>query len=277
MTEGTSTLAGHGGWGVFYRWLAPEVVRARVLVVHGYGEHSGKYAPVLRALAAAGFLPLAPDHRGHGRTARVHGDLEHRERVLSDLAVAHRRLLELGQGPVFVLGHSLGAAIALRYVQRHPDAFAGAVLNGIALGVPASIPRSAQLAARVVARVAPTMPMTRFFDPTRNTRDPAAQQALRDDPYGYRGRIRARTGAQVMALLAEVRRDLPSVTLPLLLTHGGADTRAPASWSEEVARRVASTDRTLVVWPGLLHETWQEPERQTVLGEWVRWISERVR
>jgi acylglycerol lipase len=274
-------LSGHGGWPVFHRWVAPEQVRARVLVVHGYGEHSGKYERVLQALAERGFAALAPDHRGHGRTARVHGDLEDREAVLTDLGVAHRRLLELGQGPVFVLAHSLGAVFALRYLQRHPAApgggIAGAVLNGVALRVPASIPRSVRLAARIVAKVAPTAPLQPFFHPEKNTRDPVAQQALRDDPLGYKGRIRARTGVEVMRLIAEVRRDLPRVSLPILLTHGGDDLQVPPAVAEEVLRAVGSADRTLSVLPGLRHETWQEPEKDEVISRWADWIADRVR
>jgi alpha-beta hydrolase superfamily lysophospholipase len=269
-------FVGHGGWPVFHRWVVPQVVRARVLVVHGYSEHSGRYLHVLDALRQAGFAAVAADHRGHGRTARVRGDLEDRERVLTDLGVAHRRLLELGSGPVFLLAHSFGGAIGLRYLERHGDAFRGAVLNGVGLKVPSSIPTAVRVAAKLVARVAPTLPMQPFFDAKRNTRDPEAQQELIDDPIGYRGRIRARTGVEVMALIEEVRRDLDRVRVPLLLTHGSADLHVPAAVSEEVLRAVGSTDKTLVEWPGLLHETWREPEKDRVIAGWVDWIAARL-
>jgi alpha-beta hydrolase superfamily lysophospholipase len=274
--NGEGTLRGTDGWPVFYRWSAPPTVRGRVLLLHGYSEHSGRYGQVIRALDAQGLAVVAPDHRGHGRTARIPGDLEDRERVLADLAAARERLLALGDGPVFVLAHSLGAAFALRYVERAPDAFAGMVLNGVALRVPDQIPGSVRLAARILARIAPTVPLQRFFDPSRTMRDPVAQQAMWDDPLIYKGRIRARTGVEVMRLIEEVRGELGTIAIPALLTHGADDRHVPVRVAEEVLGALGSTDATLRVFPGLLHETWQEPEKDEVIASWVGWIASRL-
>jgi acylglycerol lipase len=273
----TGTLRGYGGWPVFYRWGRPEKPRASVLLVHGYGEHSGRYGRVIQALVQGGLTVLAPDHRGHGLTARLLGDMESREHVLADLGIAHRRLLELGPSPVFLVGHSLGAALSLRYQQRHPGAIAGMVLNGVALRVPDSVPSSVQLLARLIARLYPTLPLQPFFDATRNTRDPTAQRILREDPLGYRGPIRVRTGVEVMALIQEVRQDLPRVEVPALLTHGEIDKHVPVSVSREVAAAMRGGDITVRTFPGLLHETYQEPERDEVIASWVEWITSRLR
>jgi acylglycerol lipase len=273
----TSTLRGYGGWPVFYRWSRPEQPRGSVLLVHGYSEHSGRYSRVIRALVQGGLAVVAPDHRGHGLTARLLGDIESREHVLADLGIAHRRLLELGPGPVFLVGHSLGAAIALRYQQRHPDAIAGMVLNGVALRVPDSVPGSVRLLARALARLYPTLPLQPFFDATRNTRDLTSQRILREDPLGYRGPIRVRTGVEVMALIEEVRRDLHQVEVPALLTHGEIDKHVPVSVSHEVAATMRGGDITVRTFPGLLHETYQEPERDEVIASWVDWITTRLR
>lgn len=247
-----------------------------MLLVHGYGEHSGKYTEVIEALTRAHLAVLAPDHRGHGRTARVPGDLEGREHVLADLGAAHCRLLELAHAPVFLLGHSLGAALALRYLQRHPDSFRGIVLNGAALAIPENIPLSVRSLARVVAKVRPSLPLQSFFNPERNTRDPAAQQRLREDPLGYRGRIRARTGVEVMHLIEEIRRDLAPSKVPALITHGEADRHVPVRVSREL-KAVWGETAQLRTFPGLLHETWQEPERIEVITSWVDWILAHLR
>lgn len=272
------TLPGHGGWPVFYRAHLPKDARASVLLVHGYGEHSGKYLHVIEALERAGFAVLAPDHRGHGRTARVHGDIESRELVLSDLVVAHKRLTEIGPAPLFLLGHSLGGALALRYAERHAGrgSIAGIVLNGVALAVPDRIPPLMRRLAPLVARLAPTLALQSFFDPTRNTRDPEAQERLRTDPLGYRGKIRARTGVEVMSLIEETRRDLSLVEIPALLTHGALDRHVSVHVSEEIAARWGERAQ-LRIFPGLLHETWQEPERDEVIASWVDWIAGRLR
>jgi acylglycerol lipase len=271
-----ATLRGYGGWPVFYRWSRPERPRGSVLLVHGYGEHSGRYGRVIEALAQRGLTVLAPDHRGHGLTARLLGDIESREHVLADLAIAHRRLLELGPSPVFLVAHSLGAVLALRYQQRHPGAIAGMVLNGVALRVPDSVPAAVRVLARMLARLHPTLPLQRFFDATRNTRDPTSQRILREDPLGYRGPIRVRTGIEVMALIEEVRRDLALVDVPMLLTHGEIDKHVPVSVTQEVAAAMRGADITVRTFPGLLHETHQEPERDEVIASWGDWIATRL-
>ncbi len=276
IEQGTETIAGFAGQPLFLRWARPAQPRAGILLVHGYGEHSGRYAHVIEALAARRLAVVAPDHQGHGRTARVPGLIEDMEGLLSDLGSAHRRLLALAPAPTFGLAHSMGALVFLRYLERYGDEFAGAVLNAPALKVPDRIPRWIRAFARGVAKVAPRTPMQPFFNPERNSRDPVVQQAARDDPFAYQGWVRAGTSVQVMRLIADTRRDLSKITTPLLVTHGTDDVQVLPEISEDLIARLGTDDARLHLLEGLRHETYQEPERDEVVAAWGDWILERL-
>lgn len=270
-------MAGHGGAPLFVRTHPVADPRAAVLVLHGYSEHSGRYVHVLEALAQRGFTALAPDHRGHGRTARVPGDIESADAILSDVSIAHRSLAASAPGrPVFVLGHSMGALIGLRYAELWGSELRGLVVNGPAVEIPEQIPVSVRAAAVVLARVTPTLAMQPFYDPTRATRDPAAWVRAHGDPWVYKGRIRARTGAETMRLVRHTLSALPALKLPVLVSHGGDDTTVPLRASQRVYRGISSADRALKVWPGLKHETHNEPEKADVIAHWLDWIEERL-
>jgi len=265
----------HDGQLVFYRAIRPETLRGGVLLCHGYSEHSGRYIEVMRAFADAGLWVFAPDHRGHGRTATVLGDLSSSEAVVSDLHALRKRMeATLGTKPLFLFGHSMGALLALKYLQAHGGC-SGAILNGAALKVPKNIPHIARHAARLLADHLPLLAVQGFFDPQRACNDPDVWRQMRADPLRYKGKIRARTGREIMDTIACVRADLPSITLPVLITHGGADPTVPPRVSQILFDTVGSQDKTLHIFDGLRHEVQHEPERAEVIATWVSWLAAR--
>ncbi|MBX2798728.1 MAG: lysophospholipase [Myxococcales bacterium] len=276
MDRGSGTVAGFGGHPVFVRWLVPDGARGGVLVSHGYSEHSGRYEHVMEQLASVGLASMVPDHRGHGHTATVPGYIEDAELVIADLGVVHRALMQRVRGPIFGLAHSMGGLFFLRYLERYGDEFAAAVLNAPALRVPDGVPRTMHLVARAVAKVAPTLPLQPFFEPERSTSDEEVLEEVHADPLVYSGWIRAGTGVTVLKLIRQTLRDLHQIRIPLLITHGSADLRVPLTVSQEVAKRVSSTDVEVVVFDGLRHETHNDVDRQAVLERWSGWLEERL-
>lgn len=254
----------------------PDAV-AGVLLLHGYGEHSGRYTHVIEGLAQRGFALVAPDHRGHGRTARVPGDLESVDAILEDLAWAGDALERLAPGrPVYLLGHSMGALLALLLAGRERR-WAGAVLNGTALTVPEQISPLARSLARVGGRALPWLGLQRFYDPHRGSRDPAVAAANLADPFQYKGRLRARTGLEVLQAMARAEVVAPTLRLPVLLTHGGDDRTVPIAASARLHTRIGSGDKEFHRFDGLRHEVHQEPERAAVIARWGIWMSRRAK
>ena len=266
------------GHAIFHHFMRPdEAPQALVLVAHGYSEHSGRYLHVLRALAEAGFAAVAPDHRGHGRSARLLGFVERFEPILEDLRQVRQEALErIGQVPVFILGHSMGGLVTVRYVQRYPEDVLGAVTVGAAVLPPPDVPGYMVKVARLLGALTPRLPIQSFFNPEKASRVPAVQHELRTDPLVYRGRIRARTGAEVLQAMNDARDGFGAIRTPMLLIHGAADALVLPSDSEQILAGVASEDKRLELVPSAYHEVLHEPEGPETLAGIIQWIREHV-
>jgi acylglycerol lipase len=270
------TFPGAAGGSVFWQSWTPESPKGLVVIAHGLAEHSSRYAHVAEALNVAGYAVYALDHRGHGKTDGTPGNVERIAFVRGDLD----SLLTQARGehpglPVFLLGHSFGGLVALDYVvSRGQTGFAGLVLSGALVDPNAGNAVQRRLA-RVLSSLAPNLGVVPL-DATTVSRDPAEVKKYVDDPLNYHGKVRARSGAEIIAAVTSVVAGLPRVTLPVLVMHGGADRLVPPGASKLIAERIGSPDKTLTLYDGLYHEIFNEPERDTVLGDVVTWLDKHV-
>lgn len=265
---------GSGGLGIHWRaWLPAGDPRAVVLIAHGAAEHGGRYDWVGGELAARGHAVYAIDHRGHGRSDGP------RALVGFDDAVADlHALTALAAGrhpgaPVFLLGHSMGGAIAIAYAARHQRELAGLVLSAPLAAIDAGAVSLA--AARALARVAPRLPVHRI-DGATVSRDPAVVAAYDADPLNHRGPLPARTVGEMARSVALLDERLPALRLPILTVYGTGDRLVPPAGSRRVDERAGSADKTLVAYDGLYHEVLNEPERERVLGDVAEWLEARL-
>ncbi len=265
---------GWGGAKMFARRAMPtNEPRGGVLVIHGYGEHSGRHEDAVQALAQEGYAVIAPDLRGHGRSPKVHGDLYSVEAILTDLGRLGDHLQKMAPGkPIFILAHSMGALLALNLLARE-QRWRGAVLNGTPLKIPDRIPVTVRRIARLVSKVAPLLPLQGYYDPTRGSRDPNEHALSLADPYQYKGKMRARTGAELLRALQMALDALPTIQLPVLVTHGGEDQTVVLAASGALHAGLGSLDKEFHVFDGLKHEVYREPERDAVIGRWISWIK----
>ena len=264
-TEGTLPSGQHwAGWTV-------DVPAGVVVLVHGLHEHGGRYGHVAERLARAGYSSYAVDHPGHGRSPGVRGGIESMAATVAGVGELVRLAADRHPGaPLFVYGHSLGGLIALQYLTGTPDdRIRGAVLSAPALDTGAAT-RLHRLAAPVLSRLLPHLGVL-TLDAETVSRDPAVVAAYRADPLNRTGKVRARTGAEMVAAAAAMPARLGSLTLPLLVLHGGADRLVPTASSELVPAAAGSADVTRTVYPGLFHEPHNEPEQEQVLADVVAW------
>jgi alpha-beta hydrolase superfamily lysophospholipase len=263
---------GEGGVEISYRqWPAAGMLRAAVVISHGGGEHSGRYAYVAAALNAAGYAVWALDHRGHGRSGgpRVRFD------SVDPLAADLRRMIAIAAeaAPVrkpFLLAHSMGAAVGLRYACDHQEELSGLVLTGALAALDQKPPT--RVAARMVACVAPGRGIFKV-DPETVSRDPAVVAAYEADPLNFHGSFPAATIVALERAGASFPGRLPALTLPLLILHGADDRLTPPSGSRLVDALASSEDKTLRLYPGLRHEILNEPERDEIIAEIVAWLD----
>ncbi|MFF0815323.1 alpha/beta hydrolase [Rhodococcus sp. NPDC003318] len=270
-TEGTFT--GNHGTRIDYDVWTPDGDPVAILVLaHGLGEHNRRYDHVVARLVDVGLVVYAPDHRGHGRSGGKRVELKDWRDFTDDL----HRVFDIARDehpglPVYLLGHSMGGAIALDYALDHQDDLAGLILSGPAVDVTSGTPAIVVTLGKIIGKYLPGLPVE-TLDANLVSRDPKVVAAYNADPLVHHGKVPAGI-ARGMILTAESLPDrLPSLTLPLLLLHGEKDGLAAVSGSRTIASTAGSSDLTYHEYEGLYHEVFNEPEQEKVLGDVVDWL-----
>lgn len=277
--SGTPTNLIAGARGVqlaVHRWPIA-TPKAMVILVHGYGEHLGRYRHVVAALNAHRYTVAGIDNRGHGRSGGRRADVVHFDDFVADLQTLVDQLQQDDSDlPRFMLGHSLGGLIATRYALLHQADLAGLILSGAAIEVGGSTPPLLRRLAPLVARLAPTLPVMRSGGPSILSRDPEVGRRWDADPLTYKGKLRARFGHQLQTAAIEVQSRLDQLTLPLLIMHGASDQLTDPAGSILVHDQAQSADKTLILWPNLRHEILNEPEQVEVIDRMIRWLDDHT-
>lgn len=263
------------------RWMPDSPPRAVVVIAHGYAEHSGRYAHLAAYLADRGFAVYAHDHRGHGQsTTRDRGYFDSFIALVDDYAdLVARTAADHPDVPLFLLGHSMGGLIVLytllRFQDRLPSTFRGAITNGALLDVGSDLPAGAVGLLSLIGRIAPHFPISRI-DSHTVSRDPAVVAAYIADPLNGHDPVTIRVASEFMRAVRFVRANAATIRDPLLMMHGGQDQLVKPSGTQFVYKHIASTDKALTLWDGLAHECFNEPERQTVMEKTAAWIESRL-
>lgn len=244
-----------------------------VLIVHGLGEHCGRYAALSQWFNARGFAARSYDQRGHGRTPGQRAALRHTDDLLTDLATVYTAFARDSPAPPLLLGHSMGALVALRAVLDGRIAPSGLVLSSPAL-------RSLEPAwlihlASVLARLAPRLPLRNYHPDARVSHDPQVLAAYHIDPLRT-GWITPRLADFIFRAGAACIADAAELAVPTLLLVAGSDELVDTSGTREFARvATPTTQLTTRVFPMLYHELFNEaePGRSQVLSQLQAWLT----
>jgi alpha-beta hydrolase superfamily lysophospholipase len=251
------------------RWPARGEAWASVLIVHGIGEHSGRYERTARLLSEAGLEVEAFDLRGHGLSGGRRVYVRSWDDFLDDVELRLEALRQPGRDLV-LMGHSMGALIALTYACSDRPAPDLLILSAPPLE--AAVPGWQRLLAPVLSRLAPTVALANPIDGAQLARDPAVGAAYFADPL-VQPRSTARLGGELFAAMKRARSNLTRLGIPTLVIHGGSDTLVPTAGSEPLAKLPGVERRVL---PDLRHETLNEPEGPEVVAGIVAWLRTKV-
>lgn len=261
---------------LYWQAFTPPEPRAAVAVIHGYGDHSGRYGPLFEALSTDGYELHAFDYRGHGQADGRRGHCDHFSDYLDDLDLFLDRVAAAipSDRKLFVLGHSHGALILARYLLDRPRRVAGAVFCSPYLRL-AIRPSPIKVGmARLIGRVLPWVPFESEIRTEQLTRDPMIRETTLRDPL-YNRTVTPGWFFESLAAQAEVLRRAGQITAPSLVLSGLADSIADPAEMRIFYERLGSADKELRTYPDAYHELFNElPDiRRQVLADLSGWLG----
>ena len=279
LPEKTGTLTSADGVKIFYRHYPAESERARLVIAHGLGEHSGRYGNVVERLLPKGISVWVPDHRGHGQSEGRRGHVLNFGQYLSDLRLSVELAGE-DRPPgmnCFLLGHSMGGLIALHFARQFPDIIDGVIASSPALGMAIKIPGVKKVLGSFMSTIWPAMTMGNELDATKISHDPKVVRAYESDPLVH-DRVSARFFTEFLAAMETVNERASSLKVPTLLQVAGDDHLVNAQSSVQFFEKMDLEDKTLHVYDGRYHEIYNEDEnlRRQVLKDLQDWLEKHI-
>jgi alpha-beta hydrolase superfamily lysophospholipase len=252
--------------------------RATLVVCHGIGEHSGRYARFVSRLSEAGISTLSFDLRGHGASAGRRGHVNVFADYLDDLHTALAYLADVAPDePWFLFGHSMGAVVVTQYLLRcvSPRPIQGLVLASPGFVPAVAVPRYRTLLGACLLPLAPGIRFTMGIRSDQLTSDPDAQRAFDRDPMTY-SKVSVRWYTEYRLASQTCLARAAELALPLYVCVGAADSVVAPSGARRFVDSATSSDKTLRVWDGLLHEPLNERAGDDVGRAIVDWLLERA-
>ena len=259
---------------IFYqKWLPDGPVRGVVMIVHGLGEHGGRYGNLVERLLPEGYAVYAIDHQGFGRSGGQRGHVNHFHDYAKDV---HRlnglvRAEQPGQ-PVAVFGHSMGGLITLDYAQTYPKDADCWVVQAPAVRAEMSTPLV--FALRLVNLVRPTFSMERPGDGVIS-RDPEEVRRFEEDPL-FVPISTARWLVQILTAQKRVKASVAATSGPLLMLQGTADNLVIPAATQEFFERIPAADKTLLLYDGYFHELHNDIGKEKPLSDIIGWLNARM-
>jgi alpha-beta hydrolase superfamily lysophospholipase len=273
VNHNTGTMAGVGNTTIFYQSWRPAAPVGTVVVVHGYAEHSGRYAHVADALTEAGYAVWALDHRGHGRSEGDRAIVAQFEHFVVDLAAFVRLVREQsGDLPLFILGHSMGGLISTHYTFDHQHQLSGLILSGPAFKLDEGVSPVLLAVSGLVSALAPNAKVAPF-DASGVSRDVRVVEAYMADKLNYHGHVKARMGRELMLAGRGVLARAPEITIPVLVVQGESDRLVSPAGTYAAYAAFGSADKTLRKYPEAYHEVLNEPEQTEIIPLIREWLD----
>ncbi len=264
------------GYELYYQSWIPEKKRGALVVLHGLGEHSGRYRFFIDYFLDQGWALYLMDQRGHGKSPGPRSHADRFQDLVDDLErfVGLIREREAKQ-PLFLVAHSFGGQVGVNYLARKPKELKGAVLSGPNLKLALPVPALKKILGTAASRFLPEVLIPNDIHASWVSHDEAVVRAYEEDPLVAR-KISLKLGAEILKNLDEVMALAPEIRTPLLIVHGGDDKITATEGSREFFERLDLKDKQLKVYPGYFHETFNEVGKEKVFRDIEQWLEARL-
>jgi alpha-beta hydrolase superfamily lysophospholipase len=274
-----ANLKSKDGIDLFVRGWEPEnKPKAVVALIHGHGEHVGRYEHVAKAMTDAGYVFAGFDLRGHGKSSGIRGHFPSWEAVMQDIrdffVFLTQRYPDL---PQFLYGHSLGGLIVLTYALKNKTGLKGVIATGAGLRSQVHDQKLKVTIAKALGSIAPTALIPSGLDISILSRDPEVIKAYNSDPLTH-DRMSLGFGKAGLNATDYAWEHAEEFSLPLLIMHGVADRNTYPHGSADFSKLASKNNKdiTLKLWDGMYHEVHNEPEKEQVIQFMIDWLDRHL-
>jgi len=253
------------------RWEAAEA-RETIVLVHGGGEHSGRYEATAGRLNQAGYSVIAPDLRGHGRSSGRRGHIQGFDEYVDDLHEVIQAEVPSAAGSTVLLGHSLGGLVCTSYAAAHPGTIRSLALTSPLWGLTVPVPAWKHAVACALSGCWPSLSMRRTTSSGQLlSHDPQVATRYLSDPLVH-FQVSCRLYTEIRSQLARLPETLPKLTMPVLVLQAGDDRVVSAEATRRLFPLVGASRKRLIMYDGYYHEILNEVDRERVIQDLVRWL-----
>ena len=277
MVHQEGNFIASGGLSLYYQaWFPEGETRAVLVIVHGFGEHGGRFSRLVEYMTGRGYALYALDQRGHGRSPGQRGHInawsEYRDDLRAFINLAHKNQEGI---PIFLWGYSLGALVAMDEILHDTNYLSGAIIMSAPFK-PSGIAQPAlMLAARMASIFWPKFSINLLTPMSKITRDREIKRAASSDPFLHT-QASARWAAESLRTVEWVKQHSGDVYLPLLILHGEADQLNAVGGARQFFESVTYPDKKLITYPGGYHELHNDLIYEQVMVDMVKWIQAHI-
>ncbi|MHA1869170.1 MAG: lysophospholipase [Candidatus Heimdallarchaeaceae archaeon] len=258
---------------IFYRIWEVENPKGIVQIIHGFGEHSGRYQHVAEKLNSRGFVVVANDHRGHGKSEGIRNhaksffDYVEDEKILTDLVTK-----ESGNLPLFILGHSMGSIIAYSYAIKYQDKIKGMILSGTGTRNSTN-PVILNPIVIFLGTIAPKLQLPSMLDPNGLSYNKENVEKYINDPLVNFKTATCALGKNFITHYKKVREQLKQINIPILMQYGKDD--QTMTGQEELFNSFGSKNKKKIVYENCKHEIYNEifEDGKGAIEDMIQWIE----
>jgi alpha-beta hydrolase superfamily lysophospholipase len=259
----------------FQKWLPEQEAKGIIALVHGLGEHSGRYNHVAGFFTSQDLAMVAVDTYGHGQTTGKRGHADSMEAYMEQIS----RLLELAKQtvpdkPVFLYGHSMGGALVLSYLFRYKPAINGVIATAPAVRPGFELPKPLVIIGKIARAIAPSFTQANSLDLENLSHDRAVIEKYKADPLVH-NQVSGMVGISLIEWGEWLLHHAKHTPVPLLIMHGTEDKLTSYEASKQLASQL-SGDVTFKSYQGLYHEIHNEFEKENVFNDMLTWIKKHL-
>ncbi len=259
---------------IYYQTWTPESPKGLVIIIHGYGEHSGRYMNVVNTLVPEDYTVWALDHRGHGKSGGKRCHVNRFTDFIEDAAIFEAIARETHpELPVHIIGHSMGSIIANHYVSsRAEQNYRSLTLSGTGAATGPAISGVTKAISKILSAILPGLSIPSGLDPAFISFDEAVVEAYINDPL-VENKITTRLANELMSYLPMMIPAVSKLQTPTMMQIGSEDESFhPDSW-QALYEAIGLEDKLFKLYEGYRHEVYNEIKKEVPLNDLKEWIN----